>query len=99
MEAYSLDAERRRLFPRMLCEQARGAHRWARSAAEADPLFPEFWEGGIKERMPRAEVWMEHEAPAIARQLALHPDGELCLALNSSRSNGRSGLTSTKYCL
>ncbi len=36
-----------------------------RLAAEVDPVFKRWWDEGVKDRMPRAEQWLEQEAERI----------------------------------
>jgi hypothetical protein len=40
-----------------------------RSAAEADPVFRQFWEDGAKDELPRARAWLQRTGPAITAQL------------------------------
>jgi len=40
-----------------------------RAAAEADPLFRRWWDGGVKDLMPRAERWIAENADRIHAQL------------------------------
>jgi hypothetical protein len=68
-DAYRLDRDRREALVPLLQLRARRSHRWARAAAEIDPVFRGFWEGGVKDRMPRAETWIDREGAAIARRL------------------------------
>ncbi|GAC1372441.1 MAG: hypothetical protein NVSMB32_16230 [Actinomycetota bacterium] len=71
--AYGLGADERQGLVPLLRRRARWSHQWAKSAAEADPLFRQFWEQGSKDRMPRAEAWIEREGPAIVRRLRGRP--------------------------
>lgn len=68
-DAYGLDADERQALVPLLRLRAKRSHEWARGAAEADPLFRAFWDNGIKDRMPRAEAWIEREAARIAARL------------------------------
>jgi hypothetical protein len=45
-----------------------------RAAADVDPVFKQWWhEGVVKDRMPRAEAWLEAEGSAIKAALLRTP--------------------------
>jgi len=67
---YGLDREQRQALVPWLRLRAQQSHRWARAAAELDPVFRRFWDTVSRHRLPRAEAWIEREGPAIARRLA-----------------------------
>ncbi|GII53261.1 hypothetical protein Pth03_16500 [Planotetraspora thailandica] len=61
-------AQRRALVP----AATRMIHRFhvnMRAAAEVDPVFKRMWDEGVKDRLPRAETWIEREGPAITARL------------------------------
>jgi Ser/Thr protein kinase RdoA (MazF antagonist) len=68
-DAYGMtDRQRRDLVPLA----TRMVHRFrltARVAAGTDPVFRRFWENGVKDRLPRAETWLEQQGPLIASRL------------------------------
>jgi hypothetical protein len=67
--AYGMtEAQRSGLMP-VAVEMVRRFHASSRAAAGVDPVFLRFWEEGGKDRMPRAEAWIERAAPAIAARL------------------------------
>jgi Ser/Thr protein kinase RdoA (MazF antagonist) len=69
-DAYGLDNDlRSRLVP-FATDMVRRFHRSARLAAQHDPAFRRMWEDGVKDRMPRAEAWIEAAGPDIAAALA-----------------------------
>jgi hypothetical protein len=39
-------------------------HSTSRAAAETDPVFRRMRDEGVKDRMPRAEAWIEQAGPA-----------------------------------
>jgi hypothetical protein len=73
VDVYGLDAGRRQALVPLIQERARRSHQWARAAADADPLFRQFWDNGLKDRMPRAEKWIERESQHLARLVTRGP--------------------------
>jgi hypothetical protein len=69
VDAYGLGTGERQALVPLLQEGAHRRHLWARAAADADPLFRQFWEDGNKDRMPRAEKWIERQAPELTRRV------------------------------
>ncbi len=69
VDAYRLGEQQREELVPLLRERTRRSHQWARAAAEKDPVFRRFWDNGVKDRMPRAESWIDREGPAIASRL------------------------------
>jgi hypothetical protein len=68
-DAYGLtDRQRQELVP-LTVRMVHRFHLTARSAAGVDPVFRRLWEEGGKDRMPRAEAWLSHAAPAITARL------------------------------
>jgi Phosphotransferase enzyme family len=64
-DAYRLgDDDRARLVP-FAAAMIHNFHLTARESARLDPVFAEFWESGVRERMPRAEAWIAANGPAI----------------------------------
>ncbi len=64
-DAYGLDRAQRQALVPVAIRRTRNAHVTMRLAAEVDPVFKRWWDEGVKERMPRAEQWLEHEADRI----------------------------------
>jgi hypothetical protein len=69
VDAYGLDTGQRQALVPLMGDRAQRTHAWARAAAEADPLFRQFWDNGNKYRLPRAEKWIQREGPEINRRL------------------------------
>lgn len=66
VDAYGLDdAARRQLVP-LLTTMIHNYHLTAAESARLDPVFRQFWESGVRERMPRAEAWIAEHAAQIA---------------------------------
>ena len=69
-DAYGMtDAQRAQVVP-VAMKRASNARLTMRAAAEVDPVFRRWWDEGVKERMPRAEAWLEQEAVAVQRALS-----------------------------
>ena len=64
-DAYGLDRAQRAALVPVAVTRSRNAHITMRLAAEADPVFKRWWDEGVKDRMPRAEQWLEQEAGHI----------------------------------
>ncbi len=49
--------------------RASNTHITMRAAAEVDSVFKRWWDEGVKDRMPRAEAWLEAEGAGIEAAL------------------------------
>ncbi len=61
-------AQRREVVP-VAVKRASNAHAGMRAAALADAVFQKWWDEGVKDRLPRAEEWLEHEGVPIEQAL------------------------------
>ncbi|QVQ52734.1 aminoglycoside phosphotransferase family protein [Spiractinospora alimapuensis] len=74
-DAYGMTGDQRsRLIPLVRRMVAR-FHRTARAAAEVDPVFRRLWDEGVNVRMPRAEAWVDSEAPRLSAAVERPPSG------------------------
>lgn len=71
--AYGMSAEQRRDLVPMARRMIHRFHLSMRAAAENDPVFRALWEDSGRDRLPRAEAWIEREGPAIAARLTIGP--------------------------
>jgi Ser/Thr protein kinase RdoA (MazF antagonist) len=78
-DAYGMSAEQRRDLVPLAHRMIHRFHLSIRAAAEEDPVFRALWEANGKDRLPRAETWIEREGPAITAQLTATPTGNLGL--------------------
>lgn len=67
--AYDMTAQQRSDLMPVAVAMVRNFHLQARAAAGADPVFARFWAEGVKDRMPRAEAWVEAAGPGITARL------------------------------
>ncbi|MCW2941624.1 MAG: hypothetical protein JWN00_4609 [Actinomycetia bacterium] len=68
-DAYGMtDQQRHDLVP-LAIRMIQRFHLTMRAAADVDPVFQGFWDNGVKDRMPRAEAWLEHQGPVITSRL------------------------------
>lgn len=74
-EAYGLSGGLRAQLVPFAIDMVRRFHRSTRAAAQIDPVFRRMWEEGVKDRMPRAEAWIEAAGPDIAAALAAGTSG------------------------
>jgi hypothetical protein len=74
-DVYGMSAEQRRDLVPMARRMIHRFHLSMRAAAESNPVFRALWEDSGRERLPRAEQWIEREGPAIAAQLTIGPAG------------------------
>ena len=73
-DGYGMSAELRRGLVPLAAWMIHRFHLTTRAAAESDPVFRRLWEDSGKDRLPRAERWIEREGPTItARLLAGSP--------------------------
>jgi Ser/Thr protein kinase RdoA (MazF antagonist) len=68
-DVYGMTRRQRRDLVPLAKRMVHRFHRTARAAAEVDSVFRRFWEEGVKDRLPRAEAWLEREGPAITAHL------------------------------
>jgi hypothetical protein len=65
-DAYGMTEEMRAQVVPTALRRARNSTATMRAAAEADPVFRRWWVGGTRERLPRAEAWLQEEAGRLA---------------------------------
>jgi hypothetical protein len=68
-DAYGMSQQQRAQILRVAIRRAQNTHITMRAAAEVDPVFRRWWDEGVKDRMPRAEAWLEAEGAAIEAAL------------------------------
>lgn len=68
-DAYGMTAGQRRDLVPLTISLARRRHQTARAAAGASAAFQRLWEEGARDKLPRAEAWLEREGPVIAERL------------------------------
>lgn len=68
-DAYGMSAEQRRDLVPLARRMIHRFRLTTRAAAETDPVFRRLWEQSGKDRLPRAETWIEKEGPAITARL------------------------------
>jgi len=68
-DAYGMTPTQRREVVPIAVKRASNAHAAMRAAAGVDAVFQRWWDEGVKDRMPRAERWLEHEGAAIEQAL------------------------------
>jgi Ser/Thr protein kinase RdoA (MazF antagonist) len=64
-DAYGLTGRQRADLVPFAVQRAHDTHVSARAAAQTEPVFRRLWDGGVKDRMPRAEAWWAENATAI----------------------------------
>ena len=64
-DAYGFDRGQRAALVPAAVTRSRNTHVNMRLAAEVDPVFKRWWDEGVKDRMPRAEQWLQQEAGHI----------------------------------
>jgi aminoglycoside phosphotransferase (APT) family kinase protein len=69
-DAYRMSAGQRSELVPMARRMIHRFHLSTRAAAEQDPVFRRLWEDSGKDRLPRAEIWIERQGSAITRALA-----------------------------
>ncbi|WP_433411199.1 phosphotransferase enzyme family protein [Microtetraspora malaysiensis] len=69
-DAYGMTSEQRRVLVPTATTMIGRFHVNMRAAAERDPVFRRFWDEGAKDRLPRAEAWIQQEGPAITAGIA-----------------------------
>ena len=61
-DAYGMDADQRAGLMPLAIDMVHNFHLSAREAAKVDPVFARFWDEGVREKMPRAEAWLQQNA-------------------------------------
>lgn len=72
-DAYGMSRKQRAQVLPVALLRASNTHITMRAAAEVDPVFKRWWEEGVKDRMPRAEAWLDAEGAAIEAALLRAP--------------------------
>jgi hypothetical protein len=74
-DAYGMPPGMRAQVVPLAVHRARNSTVTMRAAAVADPVFRRWWETGVKDRLPRAEQWLQAEADRITERLmaSRHP--------------------------
>jgi hypothetical protein len=67
--AYGMSRTQRAAVAATAVRRAANATLTMHAAAEADPVFRRWWDGGVKDRMPRAEHWIVENADRLHAQL------------------------------
>ncbi len=67
--AYEMSVSQRIELVPMARRMIHRFHLSTRAAAEQDPVFRRLWEDSGRDRLPRADIWIERESPAITRAL------------------------------
>ncbi|MER5426337.1 phosphotransferase enzyme family protein [Streptosporangium roseum] len=70
-DAYGMTAPQRHALVPAATHMIGRFHVNMRAAAGADPVFRRLWDGGVKDRLPRAEAWIHDEGPAITARLTV----------------------------
>ncbi|MFD0686120.1 phosphotransferase enzyme family protein [Actinomadura fibrosa] len=70
-DAYGMSGRQRRDLVPLAERMIHRFHVTSRAAAAADPLFRRLWNGGVKERMPRAEAWIAREGGAVQARVGV----------------------------
>jgi len=60
-----MTAGQRALVVPAAMRRARNTELTMQAAAEADPVFRRWWDEGVKDRMPRAQAWLDREGHRI----------------------------------
>ena len=64
-DAYGMTAQQRALVVPTAVQRAANAMPAMHAAAQADPVFAKWWDGGLEQRLLRAQEWLATEAPRI----------------------------------
>jgi len=72
-DAYGMSHEQRAQVLPVAVRRASNTHVTMRAAAGVDPVFRRWWDEGVKDRMPRAEAWLDAEGAAIEAALLRAP--------------------------
>jgi aminoglycoside phosphotransferase (APT) family kinase protein len=68
-DAYRMSVSQRSGLVPMARRMIHRFHLSTRAAAEQDPVFRRLWDDSGRDRLPRAEIWIEREGPAITSAL------------------------------
>ncbi len=68
-DAYDMDADQRAGLMPLVIDMVHNYHLSAREAAKVSPVFARFWDEGVREKMPRAEAWVQANASAVTAAL------------------------------
>ncbi|WP_206604354.1 phosphotransferase [Arthrobacter pityocampae] len=69
VDAYGMSTVQRHQVVDAALRRQRNSAITMRAAAEADPIFRRWWEGGVKDRLPRADSWLTATAPSLREAL------------------------------
>jgi Ser/Thr protein kinase RdoA (MazF antagonist) len=72
-DAYGMTHEQRAQVLPVALRRTSNTHITMRAAAEVDPVFKRWRDDGVKDRMPRAQAWLEAEGAAIEAALLRAP--------------------------
>ena len=64
-DAYGMTAEQRALVIPTALQRAANSLPAMHAAAQADPVFAKWWNGGLEHKLLRAQQWLATEAPRI----------------------------------
>jgi hypothetical protein len=68
-DAYGMTSEQRALVVPTALQRAANAMPAMRAAAEADPVFRSWWDGGLQGKLLRAQSWLAESAGHIDEEL------------------------------
>lgn len=68
-DAYGMSSEQRAALAPVATEMIKRFHDNMARAAQVDAVARRWWDGGVKDKLPRAEAWIAREAPGIAARL------------------------------
>jgi hypothetical protein len=68
-DAYGMSREMRSQIVPIAARRTRNSTLTMEAAAAVDPVFRRWWDEGVKDRMPRAELWLDSQADRIAARL------------------------------
>lgn len=64
-DAYGMDDRQRAQVIPAAVDRVHRAYLGMRAAARVDPVFARWWADGVRDRMPRAQAWLEQERAAL----------------------------------
>jgi hypothetical protein len=64
-DSYGMTPEQRALVVPTAVQRAANAMPAMHAAAQADPVFAKWWDGGLEQKLLRAQAWLSTEAPRI----------------------------------
>lgn len=68
-DTYGMDADQRTALMPFAIDMVHNYHLSAREAAKVDPVFARFWSEGVRDKMPRAEAWLQANASGVTATL------------------------------